>query len=574
MHRIAVQIIAVILTLLFLGGCSNISHKQANQLRAQSYTGYADYLNARMFVAEGDVSAALEALAAARAADPDSVYLRAAQASLYLEQGQFEEAYKLLSVALQLQPDDVDNQLLLADLLYNRNLNDDRMRAMMMFHNILEQHPDLDELYLHLSQLHLMEHDYPQALAVIQRLLVRNPQDLNALLQQAKLYILLDEDQNAQEVYRRIISLYPQGRRAYVYLGNLLEQDNQLDSALLLYQQAAQQTKDLIYFDHLRATLLAKHQRYEDALKLLNHLLEMDPLDYAVLSKIGLVHLQQQQWQLAEQALLRSVALKPMAQEYYWLGYALEQQEKWGLAADAYQLVATPRYLHDEATERLAFVYAQSGDFVKAAHTIEQLLLLDASAEQQTLETETNIRPAVYLQLALYYEYAQRSQKVADALKRGIARYPDSPELYYAAGVYYAQQGKIDLMEQHMRRCIELKPDHAGALNYLAYTYAEKDENLDEALEMAQRAVAINANGAYLDTLGWVFYKLGKFDQARIQLERAVKIMPQDLLVQEHLADIYVAGGQPELARKIYVELLEKKPDNDRVQLKIGDLPQ
>jgi tetratricopeptide (TPR) repeat protein len=127
-------------------------------------------------------------------------------------------------------------------------------------------------------------------------------------------------------------------------------------------------------------------------------------------------------------------------------------------------------------------------------------------------------------------------------------------------------------MEQHMRRCIELKPDHAGALNYLAYTYAEKDENLDEALALAQRAVVINANGAYLDTLGWVFYKLGKFDQARVQLERALKIMPQDLSIQEHMADIYVALGRQNLAKKIYTELLQKKPDNQRLQQKMGDL--
>ncbi len=567
------RVAVICLVFSLLGACSSFSQKtQLNSRRSQPYTGYAAYLKARMFVADGDIKQALEALSAARDADPDSVYLRAAQASLYLEQGEFEKAYQLLSAALQLQPDNVDTQLLFADLLYNRNLNDDRMRSMLMFHAILEQHPHLDELYLHLSQLHLMEHDYPQALAVIQRLLDREPQDLNALLQQAKLHILLAEDKNAQAVYRQVISLYPQSQRAYVYLGNLLEQDKQLDSALLLYQQAAQQTEDLIYFDHLRATLLTKHQRFTDALKVLNHLLQLDPLDYAALSKIGLVHLQQQQWQLAEQALLRAVTLKPLAQEYYWLGYALEQQEKWSAAAAIYQLVAKPRYLHDEATERLAYVFAQSGAFTKAAHTIEQLLLQDVSDDKQTLETETTIRPAVYLQLALYYEYAQRSQQVKEALERGIARYPDSAELYYAVGVYYAQQGKIKLMEQHMRRTLELKPEHAGALNYLAYTYAEKNENLDEALDMAMRAVAINANGAYLDTLGWVCYKHGLFEQARTQQERAVKIMPQDLLIQEHMADIYVALGLQDLARKIYAELLEKKPDNIRVQKKIGDL--
>ncbi|MDY0190488.1 MAG: tetratricopeptide repeat protein [Desulfuromonas sp.] len=567
------QTVVTLLLSLVLASCSGVGNQQLSTQPSQSHRVYADYLRARMFVADGDIAAALEALASARAADPDAVYLRTSQASLYIEQGEFDQAYQLLSGALQQQPDNVDTQLLIADLLYNRNLNDDRLRAMMMFHSILQQNPHLDELYLHLSQLHLMEQDYPQALAVIQLLLVRQPQNVTALLQQAKLYILLDEDNHAQEVYRQIIAIEPQGRQAYVYLGNLLEQDNQLDAALVLYQQAAQQSEDRTYFDHLRATLLTKHQRYADALRVLKQLLERDPLDYSAVSKMGLVHLKQQQWQLAEQVLLRAVAMKPLSQEYYWLGYALEQQEKWSAAAGAYQLVVKPRYLHDEATERLAFVYAQKGDFIKAANTIEQLLSQEPSAEQQTLETETTLRPAVYLQLALYYEYAQRMQQVEDALTRGLARYPESADLYYAAGVYYAQQGKLALMEQHMRRCIEFKPDHGGALNYLAYTYAEKDEKLDEALELAQRAVGINANGAYLDTLGWVYYKRGNFAQARIQLERALKIMPQDMLVQEHMADIYVALGLYDSARKIYTELLHNKPDNQRLQQKIGDLP-
>jgi len=180
--------------------------------------------------------------------------------------------------------------------------------------------------------------------------------------------------------------------------------------------------------------------------------------------------------------------------------------------------------------------------------------------------------------LALFYHYQQQKQQVLEAIQWGIEEYPKNASLYFALGVYYQQYDELVLMEEAMRHTITLQNDHAGALNHLAYTYAEAGGKLDEALEMAIKAVAVltqqhgHADGATLDTLGWVYYKLGQYDQARIILEQAIEKTPDDLHIQEHLADTYQVLGFDSLADEIYRAILDHAPDTESVAKKLKEI--
>lgn len=550
-----------------LVACSSL-HVEPDALLASSSelsaaTAYTDYIKARLFVARGEVDRAHAALTRALQADSDSVYLRSAQASLYLEQGKQQLAYLLLTDALRLQPDHLMSQLLLADLLVAKG---DGVQAMTMFHRILDKHPDMEELYLHLSRLHLADQDYAQATAILTQMLERRPDCVSGLLEFARLYRLQGDIDRAKEVYRQIIELYPDQRRAYVLLGRLYEKHGELDAAFAVYEQAAQVTGDNFHFDHLRSSLLMQQQCYDTALAVLNRLLEEDPSDVDAHSKVGLIRMEQQLWHQAEQAFRRALALQPAAQLYYWLAYSLEQQEEWSEATKLYLKVEAPLSLKNEARERLSLVYSKRGDFSRAASTLERLIKDTHGA------SDRGCRARVFLQLALYYQCQHRSGQVLAALKWGIEHHPQSSDLHYALGIYHQQHGNSALMEQSMRRTIEVKKDHAGALNHLAYTYAEEEKHLDEALQMAVLAVAINPSGASLDTLGWVYFKLGRFEQARTPLEQAVAKIPHDLLVKEHLGDIYHALNLDDLAGEVYALILNKSPDNAVVKQKLEEL--
>ena len=100
-----------------------------------------------------------------------------------------------------------------------------------------------------------------------------------------------------------------------------------------------------------------------------------------------------------------------------------------------------------------------------------------------------------------------------------------------------------------MQQVFRLDPQHAQALNFLGYSYAERGIRLDQALDMIQRALESDAwNGAYLDSLGWVYFQMGRYEEARGPLEQAARTYPHDPTVLDHLGDLYAKVGELELA--------------------------
>ncbi|HTH46630.1 MAG TPA: tetratricopeptide repeat protein, partial [Candidatus Limnocylindria bacterium] len=127
--------------------------------------------------------------------------------------------------------------------------------------------------------------------------------------------------------------------------------------------------------------------------------------------------------------------------------------------------------------------------------------------------------------------------------------------------------------ETYLLKTLELKPDFDEALNYLGYSWADRGVNLPRALEMIEKAVkAEPENPAYLDSLGWVLFKLGKPKEAIAPLEKAVQLSPEpDAAVLDHLGDVLLAANRPEDAREAWRKSLAAEK-NDAVQRKLDDL--
>ena len=123
-----------------------------------------------------------------------------------------------------------------------------------------------------------------------------------------------------------------------------------------------------------------------------------------------------------------------------------------------------------------------------------------------------------------------------------------------------------------MQEVVALYDEHAEALNFLAYAYAEDNRNLEEALVMAEKALALKDAAHILDTLGWVYYRLGRLDQALEIITLARQKLPDDEVVLEHLGDIQRALNNYEAARLAYQEALELDPENVTIQNKLKNL--
>jgi tetratricopeptide (TPR) repeat protein len=139
--------------------------------------------------------------------------------------------------------------------------------------------------------------------------------------------------------------------------------------------------------------------------------------------------------------------------------------------------------------------------------------------------------------------------------------------------VVHEKLGNFDASVAHMKRTIALSPQHASALNYLGYMYAERGLHLDESIDAIQQALTIEPNNGYFrDSLGWAFFKKGWYDKALKELERAVAVVPDDPVIQEHLGDVYFRLRRLPEARQAWEKSLTLKPENAAVEEKLREI--
>lgn len=144
---------------------------------------------------------------------------------------------------------------------------------------------------------------------------------------------------------------------------------------------------------------------------------------------------------------------------------------------------------------------------------------------------------------------------------------------HYARGICHERLGDWQAAEADFRAALQLNPDQPQVLNYLGYSLVEADENLDEALSMIERAAAARPDSGYIiDSLGWVLYRLGRFEEAVAHMERATELMPVDAVVNDHLGDVYWAVGREMEAQFQWLRALSFEPeekDATRIRRKI-----
>ncbi len=224
-----------------------------------------------------------------------------------------------------------------------------------------------------------------------------------------------------------------------------------------------------------------------------------------------------------------------------------------------------------------AYVTAEIG----RAEALRRSGRTDAAVE--VLEQLAKARPElVDVHVALGDTYRQIRQFGAAARAYGKAidlfAKPDKGQwfVYYARGIAHERIGEWENAEADFRKALELQPGQPNVLNYLGYSLVEKRIKLDEALAMIRQAVAARPDDGYItDSLGWVLYRLGRYEEAVVHMERAAELMPTDPIVNDHLGDVYWVVGRHREARVQWQRALsfgpeEKEEKRIRRKLEVG----
>ncbi|WP_417671775.1 tetratricopeptide repeat protein [Roseibium sp.] len=138
--------------------------------------------------------------------------------------------------------------------------------------------------------------------------------------------------------------------------------------------------------------------------------------------------------------------------------------------------------------------------------------------------------------------------------------------LFYFRGICRERLKQWDAAEADFRKALELFPDQPLVLNYLGYSLVDQGLKLDEALDMIKKAVELRPTDGYIvDSLGWVFYRLGRYEEAVVQLERAIELRPSDPVINDHLGDAYWKVGRRNEARFQWNHARDLEPEEDEL---------
>ena len=172
--------------------------------------------------------------------------------------------------------------------------------------------------------------------------------------------------------------------------------------------------------------------------------------------------------------------------------------------------------------------------------------------------------------LGSLYVVLQRENEAIEVLEKALEANSANTDANYWLGLAYQEIGNFEQAEHYLRRTIALSPEREEAYNALGYFFAENGTNLDEAVRLIQKALRKSpANGAYLDSLGWAYFKQGKLNDALKQLEKAVLYMPDSVEVQDHLGEVYLKKGRKKEAVAAWQKAIQLSPGNTAILEKL-----
>jgi len=247
------------------------------------------------------------------------------------------------------------------------------------------------------------------------------------------------------------------------------------------------------------------------------------------------------------------------------LGDIHEDMKKYGLALSSYSQVSEKSSLRKNAEIRIA---ANLDQLERTDDAIEKLDSIIAAYPQDH---------EPLLVLGNMMRGRSKFKKAAEAYTRALDLIgtPSKRQwsIYYFRGISYERTKQWKKAEADLLKALELEPDQPLVLNYLGYSWVEKNLQLDRAMAMIRKAVKLRpADGYIIDSLGWAYFRLGEFDKAAKTLERAVDLKPDDPVINDHLGDAYWRVGRKLEARFQWQHALDLKaePENRiKIELKL-----
>ena len=343
----------------------------------------------------------------------------------------------------------------------------------------------------------------------------------------------------------------PEDAQTYLRIAEIYRRQGKFDLALDNLNKAESMVQDSVEVPYNMAAMYQAQGRYDDAIQVMRDLLQKtDKNDNGYtqgeksnrgvfLERLGSIYRDAGNNQAAIDTFRQMIALggdDNMERGYQEVIDTWREAKEWQKATD----VAKEAVQKIPNSRDLKMVYAaQQADMGNPDRALKEVrAMLNGTPDDR----------AVYITLAQMNTRLKRfddAEQAHDKAEQLSTKTDDKEYVWFLRGSTYERQKKYPEAEQQFRKVLASDPQYAQALNYLGYMLADQNMKLEEALSMVKRAVDLDpSNGAYLDSLGWAYYRLGKYDLAEENLVKASQKINTDPTVHEHLGDLYQKTGR------------------------------
>jgi tetratricopeptide (TPR) repeat protein len=478
--------------------------------------------------------------------EPDNVDDHLLLGRLYRFDNDSQRAEAELKTAVKLDPNSEEAITTLAMLYTDEG---DTAKALQVLSSV----PDAGrsaKLYSALGATYEQRKDYKGAIDAYQHAIQLDRDNLDAIRGLAENYLNDGQIEKALDQYKVIADANPEDAQTFLRMSEIYRRQGKYDEALDSLKKAQAMVPDALEVPYNIAVVYEAQGRNDDAIKILQDLLkktEKPDNNYSqadrnnrgiFVERLGMVYRDEENYPAAVEAFRKMI---PLGDDNAKTAYqeiidtyrdAKEWPQATAVAKEAVQKMPDDRELRMVLDAQLA----DTGDPEKPLADVRSLL--NGKSDDRD----------VYVRLAIMYTRLKRWSDAESALDKAellSTKAEDKEYVEFLRGSTYEREKKYDQAEAEFKKVLASNPQSPATLNYLGYMNADRGVDLDQSLDLIKQAVSLDpTNGAYLDSLGWAYFKLGKYDLAEDNLNKASLRMASDPTVQDHLGDLFQKTGR------------------------------
>jgi len=494
---------------------------------------------------------------------------------LYQIKGERDKAADIYKKFLGVEPGSEEGVTALAKLHMDAG---NYKEAVELLESFVKQRPDSDSALQTLGEAYSDMQEYAKAAEAYKRASELDPDNVELKKAEAQALFLADDIDSAGKRYEDLIKVEPEDGVARLRLGQIYRRQMKYDLARQNLEKASQAFPDSIEIQFNLVLLDRDQGRLDEALKLANDLLKK-----------------------TEKANGRYTEAEKQNRRIFLINQAILNQTL-GNYNEAVRTFTEVKGLTNEKDGRVDALiietYRLAKNLDKALQHTEQALSETPGSRQLQMvradlvaekgKVDEGIKALQQLQrgneedldvlsaMVSVYQRAKRFDDAQNVLNRATQRFPNQEQVHFLQGSLYEKQKKYNDAEKAFRKALEIQKDDPAVLNYLGFMFADRGIRLDEAEAMVQKAVQADpTNGAYLDSLGWVYFKQNRFDRAEEYLKKAIVFLSTDSNIHDHLGDVYFKTKRYDEARAEWnktLQLSTEPEEIDRVKKKLDEL--